>query len=90
MLPLLASRCRRVHKRKTIEREMRTNTIKAFVEDAAREGHSATEIWRAAESKWPGRHISWNYIIGLRRRYIERAEVALAEEFKVPRLHRVR
>ena len=51
---------------------MRTNTLKKLVEEAASQGASAMECWRAAESKWPERHISWNYIVAIRRKYLDR------------------
>lgn len=51
-----------------------SRSIKSYVEQGTREGLSAEEIYRAAESALPGRHISWNYIVGIRRRYLrERA-----------------
>jgi hypothetical protein len=44
-----------------------SETIKSFVYRAYREGQSAEDTWRAAQSLFPHKCVSWGYVRQIRR-----------------------
>lgn len=57
---------------------MTRNTIKSFVYKAYKDGASAEETWRAAQSLFPHKSCSWGYVRQLRKRFAESEQIAKA------------
>jgi hypothetical protein len=57
---------------------VRSNTIKSYVYSAHKEGLSAEETWRAAQSLFPHKCVSWGYIVRLRKMFAEGDQIAKA------------
>jgi hypothetical protein len=53
-------------------------TIKSFVYKAHRDGLDAMETWRAAQSLFPHKCVSWGYVVRLRKLFAEGDQVAKA------------
>lgn len=57
---------------------MARETIKSFVYRTHKEGTSIEEAWRAAQSAFPHKCVSWGYVQQLRKRFSEGDQVAAA------------
>ena len=53
-------------------------TIKSFVYRAYREGQSAEDTWRAAQTLFPHKCVSWGYVMRIRRHTAEGDRIAEA------------
>lgn len=57
---------------------MPSETIKSYVYRAYKEGVSAQDTWRAAQSLFPHKCCSWGYIVRLRKMFAEGEQIAKA------------
>lgn len=57
---------------------MARETIKSFVYRTHREGTSIDDAWRAAQSSFPHRCVSWGYVRHLRKMFAEGDKIAKA------------
>lgn len=53
-------------------------TIKSYVYCAYKEGVGAEDTWRAAQSLFPHKCVSWGYIVRLRKMFAEGEQIAKA------------
>lgn len=53
-------------------------TIKGFVYRAYKDGATAEETWRGAQSLFPHKCCSWGYIVRLRKMFAEGEQIAQA------------